>query len=98
MAGVHYLALLRGINVGGKNLVKMAELRAACEELGLDEVATYIQSGNVVFRAARQPRAELAARLEAHLSARFGIDLRLVLLLESQLRAVVAGAPRGFGA
>ncbi len=97
MAGVHHLALLRGINVGGKNLVRMAELRAACEELGLDDVATYIQSGNVVFRAPRRPRAELAARLEAQLGGRFGLDLKLVLLTESELRAVVEAAPPGFG-
>jgi uncharacterized protein (DUF1697 family) len=95
--GVQYLALLRGINVGGKNLVKMADLRSAVEEMGLDEVATYIQSGNVLFRAPRQKREELAARIESALSRRFGVELKVVLLTEANLRAVVAGAPRGFG-
>src|SRR3712207_7522120 len=54
-AGTQYLALLRGINVGGKNLIRMADLRAAFEGMGLEDVATYINSGNVLFRA---PRSE----------------------------------------
>jgi uncharacterized protein (DUF1697 family) len=97
-AGVQYLALLRGINVGGKNLVRMADLRAAFEEMGFGEVATYIQSGNVLFRAPRQKRDELAARIESELSRRFGAELRAVLLTDAQLRGVIDGAPRGFGA
>jgi uncharacterized protein (DUF1697 family) len=95
--GVQYLALLRGINVGGKNLVKMADLRAAFEELELAEVATYIQSGNVLFRAPRQKREELAARIESSLSRRFGIELKAVLLTAAHLKDVIEGAPRGFG-
>ena len=97
-AGVQYLALLRGINVGGKNLVKMADLRLAFEDLGFADVATYIQTGNVFFRAPRQRRADLAARIEAELSRRFGVELKIVVLTEAELRAVVAGAPRCFGA
>jgi uncharacterized protein (DUF1697 family) len=96
--GVRYLALLRGINVGGKNLVPMAELREAFEELGFADVATYIQSGNVLFRAPRQRREELAAGLEAGLSERFGVELKVVLLTAAQLRGVVERAPADFGA
>ncbi len=92
------LALLRGINVGGKNLVKMADLRAAYEDLGYDDVATYIQSGNVLFRSPREPAVELAARMEKELRKELGIELKLVLLTEPQLRKVVESAPRGFGA
>jgi uncharacterized protein (DUF1697 family) len=94
---VHYLALLRGINVGGKNLVKMTELRSAFDELGFDDVATYIQSGNVVFRAPRERGDALTARIESELGRRFGVELKVVLLTEAQLRGVVADAPRGFG-
>ncbi len=97
-AGVQYLALLRGINVGGKNKVPMADLRETVEELGHADVATYIQSGNVLFRAPRQPRAELTARLEAGLSERFGIELKVVVVTEAELRRVVEEAPAGFGA
>jgi uncharacterized protein (DUF1697 family) len=97
-AGVQYLALLRGINVGGKNLVRMSELREALEAMGLADVQTYIASGNFLFRAPRQPRAELAKRLEAELSRRFGLELKLVLLTHAQMKRVIDEAPRGFGA
>jgi uncharacterized protein (DUF1697 family) len=97
-AGAQYLALLRGVNVGGKNLVRMAGLRAAFEEMGFADVATYIASGNVLFRAPRQRREELAARIESELTRRFGIEVRVVLMTEAQLRTVVEGAPRGVGA
>jgi uncharacterized protein (DUF1697 family) len=93
-----YLALLRGINVGGKNIVRMTELREAVEAMGHAEVSTYIQSGNLLFRAPRQKRAELAERIESELSRRFGIELKVVLLTHAQLRRVVGDAPRGFGA
>jgi uncharacterized protein (DUF1697 family) len=97
-AGVQYLALLRGINVGGKNLVKMADLRAAVEAMGFTDVATYIASGNVLFRAPRQKRDQLAARIESQLSRQFGTDVKVVLLTKAQLKGVIDGAPRGFGA
>jgi len=97
-ARVHYLALLRGINVGGRNIVKMADVREAFEALGLADVATFIASGNVLFRAPRQKREELAAGIESALSRRFGTELKVVLLTEALLRGVVEGAPPGFGA
>ena len=97
-AQTHYLALLRGINVGGKNLIKMADLREAFEQLGLADVATFIASGNVLFRAPKQKREELAAGIESALSARFGTNLKVVLVTEAQLKGVVEGAPPGFGA
>ena len=92
-----YLALLRGINVGGKNLIRMADLRVAAEAMGLADVATYIQSGNLLFSAPRQSRDELAARMESELTRRFGLEQKVVLLTEAQLRRVVEEAPRGFG-
>lgn len=92
-----YLALLRGINVGGKNLVKMADLRAAFDSMGFADVATYIASGNVLFGAPRQRREELAARIESGLTRRFGTELKVVLLTKAQLKNVVEDAPRGFG-
>jgi uncharacterized protein (DUF1697 family) len=97
-AGLRYLALLRGVNVGGKNPVRMADLRDTFEGMGFDDVATHIASGNVLFRAPRQRRDELATRIESELSRRFGTELRAVLLTDGQLRGVVEGAPRGFGA
>ena len=49
MPKTHYLALLRGINVGGNNIIKMADLKACFEQMGFEDVSTYIQSGNVIF-------------------------------------------------
>lgn len=94
---VNYLALIRGINVGGKNLIKMADLREALEGRGFADVATYIQSGNVLFSALRQRREALAADLESQLSDAFGMGLKVVLLTEAQLRRVVEEAPADFG-
>ena len=96
--GAQHLALLRGINVGGKNLIAMADLRDAFEEMGFADVATYINSGNVLFRAPRQKRDEVAGRIERELSRRFAMKLKVVLLTAAQLETVVEGAPRGFGA
>lgn len=97
MAGLQQLALIRGINVGGKNLIRMVDLRAAFEEFGYGEVRTYIQTGNVFFRAPRQKRAELSRKLETQLSERFGTELKVVVLSEPRLRSVVESAPPGFG-
>ena len=97
-----YAALLRGINVGGNNLIKMADLKRCFEELGLGDVTTYIQSGNVLFEAAevlaygRGP-ADLSARIEEALSEWFGYRARIVLRSHGQMRAIVADAPAGFG-
>lgn len=91
------LALLRGINAGGRNPVRMAELREAFETLGCTDVSTYIASGNVFFRAPRQRRELLAAQLETGLSERFGIELKLVLLTPAGLRRILENAPAGFG-
>lgn len=95
--GIQHLALLRGINVGGKNRVPMAELRESFEARGFADVATYINSGNVFFRAPRQKRAELAAGIEESLTERFGFELKVVVVTEAELRAAIEAAPRGFG-
>jgi uncharacterized protein (DUF1697 family) len=96
MAG--YVALLRGINVGGKNPVRMVDLRACVESAGFTDVVTYIQSGNVVFAAPTGRKgAALEQALEALLSQRFGFPLSVVVRSRAQMRAVVAAAPDGFG-
>lgn len=93
-----YVALLRGINVGGKNLIKMTDLRACFEENGFLDVVTYIQSGNVVFDAKRSPATELTRRIETILDATFDYRASVVLRSHSQMRRVVEQAPSGFGA
>jgi uncharacterized protein (DUF1697 family) len=98
MAEHRYVALLRGINVGGSNLVKMVDLKAAFESLGFESVRTYIQSGNVVFTAqTKQSTKALTARIERALSKRFGYAARLVVVSTQELRQVIEEAPKGFG-
>jgi uncharacterized protein (DUF1697 family) len=93
-----YVALLRGINVGGKNLIKMAALRACFEAHGFGDVVTYIQSGNVVFTSGESGRAELERRIEAMLAAAFAYRASVVLRSRKQIQDVVERAPDGFGA
>lgn len=93
-----YVALLRGINVGGKNLIGMADLRACFSDHGFDDVSTYIQSGNVVFGARRASRAVITAEIEAMLRANFDhYDASVVVRNAREMRATVADAPAGFG-
>jgi uncharacterized protein (DUF1697 family) len=94
-----YLVLLRGINVGGKNKVPMAPLRACLEELGYSNVVTYIASGNVILSSDR-PAAEVKRQVEEALPKAFRLDSELVAVLvltRAQLRAVVRDKPKGFG-
>ena len=92
------VALLRGINVGGKNLIKMTELKLCFEEQGFREVVTYIQSGNVLFTAGDLGPAKLTLRLEEALAAKFNYRAKVVVRSRKQLQAIVERAPDGFGA
>jgi uncharacterized protein (DUF1697 family) len=94
---MRYVALLRGINVGGKNLIPMAELTSCLAALRLADVRTYIQSGNVLFGAKAADRARLTRRIEAALSATFGYEASVVVRSREELGRIVADAPRGFG-
>ena len=97
MATNRCVALLRGINVGGRNPVRMADLKACFEDDGHTEVSTYIQSGNVLFTT-DAPVRTIEERLEAVLEERFGLALMVVVRTHRQLRSIVEDAPSGFGA
>jgi uncharacterized protein (DUF1697 family) len=87
-----HVALLRGVNVGGKTLA-MADLRRVMEAAGFADVATYIQSGNVVFTARHSPR--LARRVEQAIEAGLGMHVGVAVLSRDELADVVAGNPFG---
>ena len=93
----HYVALLRGINVGGKNLIKMVELKRCFEGLGFTNVRTYIQSGNVLFSTEDSDQARLTGQIEDALSKTFDYRSRVVVRSDKQMKAIIASAPRGFG-
>jgi uncharacterized protein (DUF1697 family) len=91
-----YVALLRGINVGGKNVIKMTALKACFEQQGFADVATYIQSGNVVFTS-KKGGAALTRRIEEALAAAFAYRARVMVRSHAELERIVARAPSGFG-
>ena len=87
------ICFLRGVNVTGKNMIKMEQLRALCESLGLRNVQTYIQSGNVVFRTKSRNSAALATRIEKTIEERFGFRPHVMLRTSQELRGVVTRNP-----
>lgn len=89
---MRYVALLRGINVGGKSLIRMADLRDCATALGLADVSTYIASGNLLFRSSeRAPRLEAA--LEQAIEHRFALPVRVVVRSPAELKRIVARIP-----
>ena len=98
MANTNYLALLRGLNVGGENIIKMTDLKACFEKNKLENVATYIQSGNVLFETAETDHVKLIKKLENALSKTFSpYKARIILCSHAKLRQIVQEAPEGFG-
>lgn len=93
-----YVALLRGINVGGKNPVPMRALKACFEDAGFEDVGTYIQSGNVVFTGPSSSQTALTDRVERTIRRAFAhYEASVVVKSRSQMRTVVDKAPKGFG-
>src|SRR5262245_59768163 len=88
-----YVALLRGINVAGKNLLPMKELSALCAGLGVSNVQTYIQSGNVVFSAEAARAKELETELATCIAGRFGFEVPVVMRSGAELSQAVERNP-----
>lgn len=88
-----YLALLRGINVGGKNKVDMRELKATFEESGMSDVSTYINSGNVVFRDNRRKPPRITSVLEKSIEAGIGLPIKVLVRDLPAIRKVVKSLP-----
>ncbi len=97
MKPVMYVALLRGINVGGNNIIRMADLKACFEKMGMGDVVTYIQSGNVIFTSTAGDIDALTLTIEKGIAKRFGFEVRVVLVSHKQLEDAVKKAPKGFG-
>jgi uncharacterized protein (DUF1697 family) len=90
---VSYVAFLRGINVGGHKVIKMAHLAEICSGLGLRQVRTYMQSGNVLFRSAGRDAAALTARIEQGLRPALGYEVPVMLRTAAQVRGVMRRDP-----
>ncbi|WP_410771258.1 DUF1697 domain-containing protein [Fontibacillus sp. BL9] len=87
-----YIALLRGINVGGKNKIKMAELRTALENIGLTRVQTYIQSGNILFESEKD-EPTLRKEIEQMIESVFGISLMVILRTDREMKMITRQCP-----
>lgn len=94
---ITYIALLRGINVGGNNIIKMIDLKACFESMGFTDVVTYIQSGNVAFKTSDHNQDRVTDKIEAELARKFDRKLPVVVVSHTQLKKVVDSAPPGFG-
>jgi uncharacterized protein (DUF1697 family) len=93
---VRYVALLRGINVGGKTLIKMADLKSCIEALGLDDVSTFIASGNVLFETGRRDAAGLEGEIERAIEERFGLRVKVVVLDRAAYARIVKTVPKAW--
>jgi len=92
-----YAALLRGINLGARNKVSMADLRALFAALDAEDVATYVQSGNVIFKS-RAGAAELTHAIEQRISRDLGLSVTVLLRTKAELAKVLADNPFAGGA
>ncbi len=88
-----FAALLRGINVGGKNKIPMAELKSLFSSLGFRDVATYIQSGNVVFRSPAGDAHDIAAGIEQRIAEVFGVSVTVLLRTPAELGEIADSSP-----
>jgi len=90
-----YVALLRGVNVGGNQRVPMAALRQLCDDLGYADVVTYIQSGNVVFRSPARRAAAVERAMTVAIEKDLGLKVSVIVRTQAELATVAAGNPFG---
>ena len=88
-----YIALLRGINISGKNKIAMAELKAGFAESGFTEVSTYLNSGNVVFSSDCHDEAVLADTIETMIRNRFALEIPALVIRQQVLKEMLNNAP-----
>src|SRR5205814_1780427 len=87
------ISMLRGVNVGGHNMIKMEMLRALYESIELREPQTYVQSGNVIFKTEERNLARLVMRIEVAIERRFGIRPTVIVRTSSEMKGVIARNP-----
>jgi len=94
---ITYVAFLRGINVGGNNIIRMAALKETFEKLGFSAVRTYIQSGNVIFHSVEKDTRVLEQKIEQALSKEYHYTAKVVLRSFAEMEQVIAGLPKNWG-
>ena len=92
-----YIALLRGINVGGNNIIKMVDLKACFEQMGFFDIKTYIQSGNVAFNTAANAEETIQTTISNNLLTTFNYSSPVVVVSQEHITCIVNNAPKSFG-
>jgi uncharacterized protein (DUF1697 family) len=88
-----FVALLRGVNVGGKNMIRMSSLKDSFERMGFREVTTYVNSGNIIFRASEADARKLERTIEGMLSGEYGLECKVVVRSFSEMAELVMSLP-----
>ena len=94
---IRYIALLRGINISGKNKISMPELKAAFVETGYDDVCTYLNSGNVIFSFEETDTDTLAGQIRELIVQKFSLDIPVFVIFQTELRGLLEKAPEWWG-
>jgi len=91
-----FVALLRGVNVGGNNMISMSALKKSFEALGFNDVVTYINSGNIIFKSKEADARKLEGKIEKMLSKEYQLDSRVVLRSLSEMKKIVESLPENW--
>ncbi|GHV46070.1 hypothetical protein AGMMS49546_33390 [Spirochaetia bacterium] len=97
MDKIKYVALLRGINVGGNNIIKMDGLRKIFEKIGFSDVKTYIQTGNVIFNDTEKNKSKLTEKIEEKLFKETKSKINIVILTVFEINEIILKKPENFG-
>ena len=92
-----FVALLRGINVGGNNMIRMSSLKASFEKMGFKDVTTYINSGNIIFRSKEGDARKLEGNIERMLSREYQLECKVVVRSFSEIANLVEHLPKNWG-
>lgn len=92
-----YIALLRGINVSGKNKISMTELKKGFAELGFAEITTYLNSGNVIFSSMTDDKNVLSNQIKQMIKDNFDLEIPVFIILQEELEELLKGAPDWWG-
>ena len=92
-----YVALLRGVNVGGNNLIRMSSLKVSFQRLGFQEVTTYINSGNIIFKAEEEDARKLETSIQKMLVREYKLDCKVVVRSYAEIAKLIKSLPKSWG-
>ena len=94
MAGAVFVALLRGVNVGGNNIISMKSLKTSFEQMGFSDVSTYINSGNILFKAKERDARKLETKIESMLSKEYKLGCKVVVRSFPEMASLIENLPK----